>query len=84
MTKEHLKTICDKYKFAEKQVSDLDMTYGICLWNSNKPNFYNEYNYIIFQLLEEIFGEQNRILIEEYLFDQSSMTFDELWDIING
>lgn len=84
MTKIELKTLCDKYKFAESQISDLDRTYGICLWNSNKPNFYNEYNYIIFKLLEEIFGEQNRMLIEEYLFDQSSMTFDELWDIING
>lgn len=83
MTKEQLKTLIDKYKFAEKQISDLDRTYGICLWNSNKPNFYNEYNYIIFNLIEDVFGEKKRILIEDVIFDQTSMTFDELWDILN-
>lgn len=84
MTKEHLKKLIEKYQSAEKQISDLDMNYGICLWNSGKENFYNAYNYIIFDLLSQVYGEQKKQLIEDFMFQQTDMTFDELYDAING
>lgn len=83
MKKDELKKLIEKYQFAEQQVTKLDDEFGIRLWDSNKPNFYNEYNYIIFNLLEQIYGEANRILIEDYIFEQNSITFDELWNSLN-
>ena len=83
MTKEHLKKLIDKYQFAEKQISDLDMNYGICLWNSSRENFYNAYNYIIFDLFGQLYGEQNKQLLEDFIFQQTDMTFDELYEAIN-
>ena len=82
MKKDELKNLIERYQFAEQQISKLDREFGICLWNSQKSNFYNEYNYIISKLLKEIFKEKSEVL-EEYLFDQTSMTFDELYDYLN-
>ena len=82
MKKDELKNLIERYKFAEHQVSKLYLEFGICLWNSSTSNFYNEYNYIISKLLKTIFKEKSEVL-EEYLFDQTSMTFDELYDYLN-
>ena len=49
MTKENLKKIVEKYREAEAQVSEMDSKYGICIWNSRSENFYNKYNYVLFQ-----------------------------------
>lgn len=83
MTKEHLKKIIDKYQFAEKQISDLDTNYGICLWNSSHENFYNAYNYIIFDLISQLYDEHKKELLEEFIFQQTDMTFDELYKMLN-
>jgi hypothetical protein len=82
MKKDELKNLIERYQFAEKQISKLYLEFGICLWNSRNSNFYNEYNYIISKLLKTIFKEKSEVL-EEYLFDQTSMTFDELYDYLN-
>lgn len=82
MKKDELKNLVERYKFAEQQISKLDHEFGICLWTSRYPNFYNEYNYIISKLFQEIYKDKSDVL-EEYLFDQTSMTFDELYDYLN-
>ena len=77
MDKELLRTIIDKYQKAEESVSKLDREFGINIWNSANENFYNKYNYIIFKLFNEIYGDSKRELIEDYIFKQVDMTFDE-------
>lgn len=82
MTKEHLKKILDKYKSAENEVFELDNKFGIQIWNSRTENFYNKFNYVIFELISILFTEQGRELIENYLFDQINITFDELYETL--
>lgn len=82
MTKEHLKKILDKYKNAENEVVELDNKFGIQIWNSRTENFYNKFNYVIFELISILFTEQGRELIENYLFDQINITFDELYETL--
>ena len=83
MLKENLKKILDCYKKAEKSVTKLDEDYGIRIWDAKNANFYNQYNYIIFSLFQELFGEENRYLIEDYLFEQKDISFDDLYKILN-
>lgn len=83
MLKENLKKILDCYKKAEKSVTKLDEDYGIRIWDAKNENFYNQYNYIIFSLFQELFGEENRYLIEDYLFEQKDISFDDLYKILN-
>lgn len=78
MTKDKLKLIIDKYVEAERQVSMMDHDYGITIWNSKRENFYNKYNFIIFKLFEDIFGTKGKDLLEDYIFEQIEMDFDEL------
>lgn len=85
MIKEELHRIVEKYKEAENQVSEMDSKYGVCIWNSKSENFYNKYNYIIFKLLEEIYGIEKEQLLEEYIFEQTAeMTFDELYNYLEN
>ena len=85
MVKEELHKIVEKYKEAENQVYEMDSKYGVCIWNSRSENFYNKYNYIIFKLLEEIYGIEKEQLIEEYIFEQTvGMTFDELYNYLEN
>ena len=83
MLKENLKKILDCYKKAEKSVTKLDEDYGIRIWDAKNENFYNQYNCIIFSLFQELFGEENRYLIEDYLFEQKDISFDDLYKILN-
>ena len=83
MEKETLHNIIDKYREAENIITELDGTFGITLWNSKNENFYNKYNYVIFKLFEELFGEKKREILEEYIFEQNDMTFDELFKYLN-
>lgn len=82
MDKSKLKLIIDKYKSAESEISELDSKYGICIYNARNENFFNKYNDIIFRLIEDIVGYENKCLIEEYIFEQTDMTFDELCNIL--
>ena len=83
MSKNELFEHIELYKKTEKDVTQLDDQFGIRIWDSTKPNFYNNYNLIIHHLLVSIFGEEHTQLIEEYAFDQIDMTFDELCKILN-
>ena len=82
MTKEQLKEIIELYKNTESAVIELDDKYGICVWNSDKPNFYNNYNLIIHKFWVILFGQENTDILEEYIFEQNSLTFDELCNIL--
>lgn len=83
MTKEELKNHITRYKNVENIVYELDTKYGINIFNSRISNFYNEYNYIIHNLLVSIFGNEKTDIIEEYCFEQNDLTFDELCRILN-
>ena len=83
MIKETLKTIVDKYKEAERQVDQLDEL-GVCIWNSKKENFYNKYNYIICELFNEIYGPEKGSLVEDYILDETTLTFDEFYDYLEN
>jgi len=54
----------------------------------NKSEEFNcivsNYEYMLRLLLTNIFGEINSDLIEEYLFKQRQISFDTLWNKING
>ena len=84
MNKDELKNIIEKYREIEDDVSKLDDEFGICIWNSKKENFYNKYNYIIFKLLENIYTLEKRELLEEYIFEQVEMTFDDLYNYLEN
>lgn len=83
MNKAKLKKIIDKYRAAEEEIIRLDSTFGICLYNSKNENFYNKYNFVIFKLLDALFGVENRELIEDYIFEQTDITFEELCKALN-
>lgn len=84
MDKGELKNIIEKYREVEDDVSKLDNEFGICIWNSKKENFYNKYNYIIFKLLENIYTPEKKELLEEYIFDQVEMSFDDLYNYLEN
>ncbi len=54
----------------------------------NKSEEFNyivsNYEYMLRLLLTNVFGELNSDLIEEYLFKQRQISFDTLWNKING
>lgn len=83
MIKEKLQKIVDKYKEAERQVDQLDEL-GVCICNSKKENFYNKYNYIIFELFNEIYGSEKGSLVEDYIMDETTLTFDEFYDYLEN
>lgn len=84
MDKDELKNIIEKYREVEDDISKLDNEFGICIWNSKKENFYNKYNYIIFKLLENIYTPEKKELLEEYIFDQIEMNFDDLYNYLEN
>jgi hypothetical protein len=78
MTKDELQKHINLYRDTEYLVSELNSKYGINIQDSKNPNFYNNYNLIIHNLLVSIFGDLNVDLLEEYIFDQTNISFDEL------
>lgn len=78
MNKTKLKKLIDKYRAAEDEIIRLDSTFGICLYNSKNENFYNKYNFIIRKLFDALFGFENSEVLEDYIFEESDITFDEL------
>lgn len=82
MTRDELYKHIELYKKTEQIIFELSEKYGIEVWNSKCPNFYNNYNLLIHNLLVSIFGENNTNLIEEYIFEQTDMSFDELCKIL--
>lgn len=84
INKEQLRTLLIRYQLAENQVRQLDTDFGICVYNSHESNFYNELNIIIRKLLESIYGEEKTDLIESFVFEETNMTFDELYNILEN
>jgi len=76
MTKENFKKILDRYKKADETVNKLNAL-GVDIW-SKEGSIYDDFNYIIFKLMGEVFGECNNEIIEDFLFNQTNITFDEL------
>lgn len=85
MTKDELRKHIQLFQDTEEIINLLDKKYGINIINSGltKPNFYNNYNMLIHNLLVSIFGDLNTDLIEEYCFGQVSISFDELCNRLN-
>lgn len=81
MTRDKLKQLLDLYQDAEDEIIKIDDTTKMEIRTSKHNNFYNKYNYIIFQLFGIIFGDNKEALIEQYIFDDNSdehIDFDEL------
>lgn len=83
MTKKELENLICKYNSAESDIIEINARFGICVYNSQNENFINKYNYVIFKLFEHLFGNDGREMIEEYIFEQTDMTFDELCTKLN-
>lgn len=82
MTRDELQKHIELYRNTEDIVFELDEKYGINIWNSKNPNIYNSYNLLIHNLLVEIFGEDNTELIENYIFEETNLTFEQLCEIL--
>ncbi len=82
MNKQRLLEHIKLYRDTENIIHTLDTEYGIQVWDSLKPNFYNNYNLIIHKLLVDIFGEDETTLLEDYIFGESRITFEELCKIL--
>ena len=83
MTKKELENHITRYRNVENVIYELDNKYGINFFNAKFSNFYNEYNYIIHSLLVSIFGNEKTDTIEEFIFEQNNVTFDELCKYLN-
>ena len=83
MTRDELRKHIDLYRNTEYLVTELNTKYGINIQDSTNPNFYNNYNLIIHNLLVSIFGDLNVDLLEEYIFEQIDISFEELCQRLN-
>lgn len=82
--KQTLYKILNIYQDAEDTIRHLDKEFGICLYDSNTESFYHKYNYIIRKLFEQLYGNEKADLIESYVFDDTNMTFDQLYNILEN
>lgn len=82
MNRDALKKHIELYRKTEDIIRVLDSDYGINIWDSTRPNFYNNYNLLIHNLLVEIFGETKVETLEDYLFEQTDISFDKLCEIL--
>lgn len=83
MTREKLSEFIDLYRESESIILRLYLEFGIDLYSSNKPNIYNNFNLLIHELLVEICGDENTDLLEEYIFQQTTVPFDDLCKKLN-
>lgn len=83
MTRDELQKHINLYRNTEYLVLELKNKYGIDIQNSSTPNIYNNYNLLIHNLLVSIFGDLNVDLIEEYIFNQIDISFEELCKKLN-
>lgn len=82
--KQTLYKILNTYQDAEDIIRHLDKEFGICLYDSNMGSFYHKYNYIIRKLFEQLYGSDKADLIESYVFDDTNMTFDQLYNMLEN
>ena len=78
MSKEDLKKFIDSYTKLENTVHKLEHVYGIDL-NTNADSIYTQYNAIIWDLIDKLFGSDNRDDIADYIFGDSN--FDSVDDL---
>ena len=83
MNKQKFKDLIQLYINTENIIKELDTKYGIRIWDSKNPNFYNNYHLMIHNLFVEIFGGLNTDVLEDYLWEQTDISFDKLCDILN-
>ena len=83
MTRDELQKHIKLYKATEDTVLELDKKYGRNIWESSSPNIYNNYNLLIHNLLVDIFGDEKTDLIESYIFEQLTITFEQLCEKLN-
>jgi len=81
MTKEEFLLILRAYQNSEEIKERLSVV-GVDI-DSQECSYYSNVNYVIFKLIGHIFGEKNQELIEEYLFKQTDISFNDLWEIIS-
>ncbi len=78
MSKEDLEEFIKDYTKLDETVRKLEHTYGIDL-NANADSIYTQYNAIIWNLIDKIFGPDNRDDIADYIFGDSN--FDSVEDL---
>lgn len=78
MSKEELEEFIKNYTKLENTFRKLEHTFGIDL-NANGDSIYTQYNSIVWNLIEKIFGEDNREDIVDYCFGDSN--FDTVEDL---
>ena len=78
MSAEELGEFVRDYKKLENTFRKLEHTFGIDL-NANADSIYTQYNAIVWNLIEKIFGEDNRDDIADYVFGDSN--FDTVEDL---
>lgn len=78
MSKEELEEFIKDYLKVDGTVRKLEHTYGIDL-NANGDSIYSQYNNIIWNLIEKIFGEDNRDDIADFIYGDSN--FDTVEDL---
>jgi hypothetical protein len=78
MTKEELNQFVKDYTKLENTFRKLEHTFGVDL-NANADSIYTQYNAIVWNLIEKIFGEDNRDDIADYCFGDSN--FDTVEDL---
>lgn len=78
MSKDELAEFIKDYTKLENTIHKLEYSYGIDL-NANADSIYTQYNAIIWNLIEKIFGEDNRDDIADYIFGNSN--FDTIEDL---
>lgn len=78
MSKEELEEFINDYRDADSTVRKLEHAYGIDL-RANEKSIYFKYNEIIWNLIDVIFGSDNRDDIADYVFGDSN--FDTVEDL---
>lgn len=71
MSKEELAEFIKNYTKLENTFRKLEHTFGIDL-NANADSIYTQYNAIVWDLIEKIFGQDNRDDIADYIFGDSN------------
>lgn len=80
MSKDELAEFIKNYTKLENTFRKLEHTFGIDL-NANADSIYTQYNAIVWNLIEKIFGEDNRDDIADYVFGDSNFdTIDDLYE----
>ena len=80
MTKEELENFINDYRDADSTIRKIEHAYGIDLRENEKSPYY-KYNEIIWNLIETIFGSDNREDIADYIFGDSNFyTVEDLYE----